>query len=588
MDLWPVREKWSYFNEFTPPTSAEVVDPVSDSDLSTPPTAPHQTTTRSNPQKLELTWIGKQNRPKLEPRILLEDPAKSYHANARVTDRDIFDNVLIKGDNLLALKALEAEFAGRVKCIYIDPPYNTGYCFKDYDDCVQHSLWLGLLRDRLEGLRGLLKPDGVIVVQIGFDEMAYLKVLLDEVFGRDHCIGQVAVRMSHSAGMKRQAADRRLIKNTEYLLFYFREENPVLVPQFEPVTAYPVNYWQWIDEVPTAVAPGSFSSLAQHLYREFPALFQSRRLKATNDAVVSLFADEAEVRQYVLANCGRIGRKDSNTPRIAELPSLRTNEFIELNQSNRTYYVGGSEAATWQMYTLSDKVREVTMMGDDGIARRERALGNLIGDWWDGFWRDMSRVDIEGGVDMPQSKKPERLIQWVLDMVTEPGDWVLDSFLGSGTTAAVAHKLGRRWIGVELGDHCETLALPRLQRVIDGDDHTGVTRAVNWQGGGGFRYYNLAQSLLKRDKWGQWVINKDQFKPEQLAEAVCKLEGFRYAPSAHTFWLHGQSTERDFIYVTTATLSEGQLKEIADDVGPERSWSCAAALGPAMPTNLPI
>jgi adenine-specific DNA-methyltransferase len=172
---------------------------------------------------------------------------------------------------------------------------------------------------------------------------------------------------------------------------------------------------------------------------------------------------------------------------------------------------------------------------------------------------------------MNESKKPERLIKWILDMFTVPGDLVLDSFLGSGTTAAVAHKMRRRWIGVELGEHCDELALPRLRRVVSGQDPTGITRATNWRGGGGFRYYNLAPSLLKRDRWGQWVINREQFNPEQLSEAVCKIEGFRFNPSKHTFWQQGQSTERDFIYVTTATLSAGQLEELAREVGPDRS-----------------
>src|SRR3989304_4385364 len=133
--------------------------------------------------KLELTWIGKENRPRLEPRILLEDPEKSYHAPHRVTDHDLFDNRLIFGDNLLALKALEQEFSGKIRCIYIDPPFNTGSAFEHYDDGVEHSIWLTVMRDRLECLRRLLSPDGLLFVQIDYREGARLKVLMDEVFG---------------------------------------------------------------------------------------------------------------------------------------------------------------------------------------------------------------------------------------------------------------------------------------------------------------------------------------------------------------------------------------------------------------------
>ena len=145
----------------------------------------------SKKQKLELTWIGKENRPKLEPRILLEDPAKSYHAKHRVTDNDIFDNRLIFGDNLLALKALEAEFAGKVKCVFIDPPYNTGSAFTHYDDGVEHSIWLSLMRDRLEIIRRLLSEDGSLWITIDDNEAHYLKVLCDEIFGRANFVSNV-------------------------------------------------------------------------------------------------------------------------------------------------------------------------------------------------------------------------------------------------------------------------------------------------------------------------------------------------------------------------------------------------------------
>lgn len=161
-------------------------------------------------------------------------------------------------------------------------------------------------------------------------------------------------------------------------------------------------------------------------------------------------------------------------------------------------------------------------------------------------------------------------MQRVIHIATNPGDLVLDSFLGSATTAAVAHKMGRRWIGIELGEHCHTHCIPRLSKVIDGEDAGGITEAVGWKGGGGFRYYKLAPSLLTQDKWGQWVISKEYNAP-MLAEAVCKHENFSYAPSETLYWQQGRSTERDFIYVTTATLSHEQLQELSEEVGPERS-----------------
>jgi len=188
------------------------------------------------------------------------------------------------------------------------------------------------------------------------------------------------------------------------------------------------------------------------------------------------------------------------------------------------------------------------------------------------IWDDVlsNNLHNEGGVDFPKGKKPEALIKRCFDLVTNPGDLVLDSFAGSGTTGAVAHKMGLRWIMVELGEHCHSHIIPRLKKVINGEDPSGITKAVNWKGGGGFRYYRLAPSLLEKDKWDNWVINKT-YNAAMLAEALCKLEGFTYGPSDSVYWQHGRSTERDFIYVTTAILTHEQLQQLSDEVGPDRS-----------------
>jgi adenine-specific DNA-methyltransferase len=172
-----------------------------------------------------------------------------------------------------------------------------------------------------------------------------------------------------------------------------------------------------------------------------------------------------------------------------------------------------------------------------------------------------------GSFDTP---KPERLMQRILHMASNPGDLVLDSFAGSGTTGAVAHKMGRKWIMVELGEHCDTHIVPRLQKVIDGTDQGGISKAVNWKGGGGFRYYRLAPSLLEKDRWGRLVIN-EAFNAAMLAEAMCKMMGFVYAPSEEQYWEHGHSTENDFIYVTTQTLDQAQLEALSEEVGERRS-----------------
>lgn len=185
-----------------------------------------------------------------------------------------------------------------------------------------------------------------------------------------------------------------------------------------------------------------------------------------------------------------------------------------------------------------------------------------------------------GRVAAFDSPKPERLIERILHISTNPGDLVLDSFAGSGTTGAVAHKMGRRWIMIELGEHCHTHVIPRLKKVIDGEDQGGISKAVNWPGGGGFRYYKLAPSLIINDRWGNPVINPE-YNATHLAEALCKLEGFTYAPSETQWWQHGNSSERDFIYVTTQNLSSEQLQALSDEVGSDQSLlvCCAAFHG---------
>lgn len=196
----------------------------------------------SKKTKLELTWIDKEHRPKLEPRILLEEADKSHHAAHRVTDRDLFDNRLIHGDNLLALKALEQDFAGKVKCIYIDPPYNTGSAFEHYDDCKEHSTWLSLMRDRICILRTLLSRDGLLFVQIDDNELAYLTVLIDEIFGRSNRVNTICVKMSEATGVKMAHTSKRLPKLKEYILVYRKEQTPVLTTEMIPLDVWNPEY----------------------------------------------------------------------------------------------------------------------------------------------------------------------------------------------------------------------------------------------------------------------------------------------------------------------------------------------------------
>ena len=428
--------------------------------------------------KLKLTWIGKENRPRLEPRILLDDPEKSHHAQHRVSSHDLFDNRLIFGDNLLALKALEQEFAGRIKCVYIDPPFNTGQAFEQYKD----GLKVPVVSDHDFILCYTRQPDAV-----PFRPLHDPTVLN-------------AYRNHDDAG--RLYRDRLLKKNGKNSL---RSDRPSM-----------------FFEIP---GPDGLPVLPIH--------------------------DDGKEARWALG-------KEEVFARLAR------NEII-WKQRDR------ADTLVWVPYTREYAPETPT--------RPHPTI------WTDVQTTRQAKPHLRALVpEAPafETPKPEPLIARIIEMCTEERDVVLDSFAGSGTTGAVAQKMRRRWIMVELGEHCHTHIIPRLKKVIDGEDPGGITKAVNWKGGGGFRYYRLAPSLLEKDKWGNWVISK-QYNPAMLAEALCKLEGFVYAPSETIYWQHGHSTERDFIYVTTQNLSPDQLQQLSDEVGSDRTLLvlCTAFRGKA-------
>ncbi|SLM44219.1 DNA methylase N-4/N-6 domain protein [Nitrospira sp. ND1] len=504
--------------------------------------------------KLELTWIGKENRPKLEPRILLEDREKSYHASHRVTEHDLFDSRLIFGDNLLALKALEQEFTGKIKCIYIDPPFNTGQAMEHYDDGLEHSIWLSLIRDRIELLYRLLTDDGTIVVHIDDNELGYLLVLMDEVFQRSNRISVITFKQGAPTGHK--AINPGCVSTTNFLIVYSKQKalwrpNRVFVGRERDK-----RYNQFLLNPDEAFERWKFVTLTR-------GFAQSRGI-TEKEARSSLKARPDLLEEFVVEfanNVIRFAQPDydavsSAARELIDESSANPENIFKLPREEHSdmYFVGGERILFYR-----DKLKSI-----DG----KLVAGEPLTTLWDDLLSN--NLHNEGGVAFPKGKKPESLLKRILDLTTRPGDWVLDSFGGSGTTGAVAHKLGRRWIMIELREHCDTHILPRMRSVIDGTDTSGITKAVGWKGGGGFRYYHLAPSLLEKDKWGNWVVNK-AYNPAMLAQAVCKLEGFTYEPSDSVYWQQGHSTERDFIYVTTQNLSHDQLQALSDEVGEERS-----------------
>lgn len=469
-------------------------------------------------QKLELTWIGKGEEPAVEPRILLHDSSKDYGDPTA-------ENMLIHGDNLLALKALEQEFAGQVKCVYIDPPYNTGSAFDEYDDNLEHSTWLSLMTPRIHILRNLLADDGSIWISIDDDEGHYLKVLCDEVFGRNNFINTVIWEKKFSP----QNDAKWLSDSHDFILVYAKNKE-----------AWRPNLLTRTEEM------------------------DSRYINPDNDPRGAWASSDLTVRTYN-ANCdypittpsGRIV-----TPSESRCWGVSRERFQELVEDNRIWF-GAKGSNVPRIKTFLSEVQS-------GVVAMTLWRNNEVGNTQDAK-KEVKALDITFA-----TPKPERLIERVFTLGSNPGDLVLDSFLGSGTTAAVAHKMGRKYIGIELGEHCYTHCLPRLRSVVDGEQG-GISKTVEWQGGGGFKFYELAPTLIVKDKHGNPVIS-DKYNAQMLVAAIAKLNGYTYAPNPDVYWNQGASQTGSYIYVTTEYLTAAQLDEISSDLPEhERLLICAPA-----------
>jgi adenine-specific DNA-methyltransferase len=506
----------------------------------------------ANKQKLELTWIGKEKRPRLEPRIFLEDSELSHQGENNADTEN--NNLLIHGDNLLALKALEHDYSGQVKCVYIDPPFNTGEAFENYDDGLEHSLWLTLMEQRLKILHKMLRDDGHLFIHIDDNELAYLMIICDEIFGRQNRKSLITFKQSSASGPK--ALNPGVVTTSNYILWYAKSSKcwspyKVFKPrdrdlrygQFIWNKEQSIDYWKLI---PVSDAYCLMNSIDTNNLKKYLGLNFEKKMNR--------FVLEYKEQVVQLA---RVQEKDVNEQAKIKLrESFEDEKFTISEREDKQPYVFFKGK---QVLFYSTKTKVI-----DGILTTTEPLTNI--------WDDLlsNNVHKEGGVKFPKGKKPEALIKRILELSTQKGDLVLDSFAGSGTTAAVAHKMGRRWITVELGEQAVTHAQPRLKAVASGSDQDGISKSVNWQGGGGFRYLRLAPSLLQKDEWGNWIINKE-YNAEMLSAAMCKHMGFKYAPSETQFWNQGFSTETDFLYVTTGALAYDQLKRISEEVGEERT-----------------
>lgn len=385
------------------------------------------------------------------------------------------ENLLVHGDNLVALKKLRAKFAGRIKCVYLDPPFNTGRTFVEYTDSLEADAWAEMMRPRLEAIAPLLAEDGAVFAEIDDNELGTLITLMDKVFGRENRISTITVVRSAPTGHK--AINPGPVHVSDFVLAYAKDRKKWKYrPQVKVREEYDDAYGTWLENPDSAPAKWRFLPLKA-------VVAEALGYASTREATKAIGAAEMSARtaEHALANARHVVRFaqpryeaiGKAAQEIVDRSKREKAKVFVLEREGRPPFIVRRGN---RILFLADKVRVV-----DGRAAIVEPLTNV---WDDVPFQGIAR---EGGVVFSRNKKPEKLVSRVIAMSTDPGDWVLDPFLGSGTTAAVAHKMGRRWIGIEAGDHATTLAEPRLSRVVRGEDPTGITASVGFAGGGGFR-----------------------------------------------------------------------------------------------------
>ena len=388
-------------------------------------------------------------------------------------------NMLIQGDNLEALKALLPYYAGRVKCIYIDPPYNTGAAhFEHYDDNLEHSQWLEMMYPRLLLLRDLLSHDGFFCCQIDDAEGSYLKVILDEIFGRANYLSTLFVQVRYAEKTLKQDMDFH--KQIEQVLIYrgSAAAKPILPSKKGSFDKF--CYSVTVNEPSNTITMGGKKV---EIFKK--GSFEIVEREGSIDGLKEIWATGTILDGN---SSGRFFR-DYITGRVAE---------DGLGALYRVYGIG-DDILPYRYFTGPQRAKATKGKYFQGVPQDKRAeesasVDSPIENYYD-FSGAFGNCRHEGGVEFRSGKKPEVLLKLLLDRFSSEGDLVSDSFLGSGTTAAVAHKMGRRYIGIEMGEQAQTHCVARLKNIIDGEK-SGISETVGWKGGGGFRFYKLGAAVF--------------------------------------------------------------------------------------------
>lgn len=377
------------------------------------------------------------------------------------------DNLIIKGNNLIALASLLKRYEGKVKCIYIDPPYNTQNDSFNYNDSFNHSTWLTFMKNRLELARKLLSDDGVIFVQVDKNEEAYLKVLLDEIFGEDNYVSTITVKSNSLSGMKTQHKEKTILKNKDSIHVY-KKNRIKISPQFTIKEKWDTHY--------NAVLLKQDKRLKSIRLIDF---LISSGIVNSDYKITEKTIDDKDVMEFITNHRDSIYQLVGSLPvELKKLSTANPGEIVSLdNHEGESIYALNGRRLSF----LDSVFNEV-----NGVPQ----LSQLLGDLWTDI--DFQNTQNQGGISFTNAKKPEQLIQRIISMVSNKNDIILDFFTGSGTTAAVAHKMGRRYIGVEQMNYIEDVTVERLKKVLEGEQG-GISKAQNWHGGGSFVYCELKE-----------------------------------------------------------------------------------------------
>lgn len=401
------------------------------------------------------------------------------------------ENLIIQGDNLQALKALLPLYGGQVKCIFIDPPYNTQKAFEYYDDKLEHAQWLSMMYTRLQLIKELLADDGLFWLILDDSEIHYAKVLCDEIFKRSNFVSHIAYERSSAAGIGQGGF---IVDTTEHVLCY--KSNKIL--SHDVKNSYEIDlktlkrYNKYLNKVGTKKLVREFVSKSNGLPVQ---VYEYDDFEIESISLKDYEKRKSEINSAIIENFETLFR----TNQIQKENSFQKDLVSEMDKKklysvvytpSRGKYEGVETELFYYNAELFSWLKDTADIQGDQVVK----YNNLTN-----FWRheDIPKADIanEGGVDFSRGKKPEQLLKRIFEISTKRGDLVLDSFLGSGTTAAVAHKMGRRYIGIEMGEHAKTHVIPRLEKVIEGEQG-GISKTVNWQGGGGFSFYTLGSTVF--------------------------------------------------------------------------------------------